>query len=77
MKVTRNVFAIIFFGLGAALIFLANHTVDNTFTSFETALFGGIGAMLLLGAFFCCAARLSTLQHNENAEGRIFSIEFF
>ena len=51
MNVARNVFAIVSFGLGAALIFAANHTVDSTFTSFETALFGGIGAMILLGSY--------------------------
>jgi hypothetical protein len=51
VKVVKHAFAVIFFGLGAAFIFLANHTVDSTFTSFETALFGGIGAMLLLGTF--------------------------
>jgi hypothetical protein len=51
MKVVKHAFAIVFFGLGAAFMFLANHMVDSTFTSFETALFGGIGAMLLLGTF--------------------------
>jgi hypothetical protein len=51
MNVARNVFAIFCFGLGAALIFAANHTVDSTFSSFETALFGGIGAMILLGSY--------------------------
>jgi hypothetical protein len=51
MNVARNVFAIICFGLGAAIIFAATHTVDSTFTSFETAVFGGVGAMILLGSF--------------------------
>ena len=51
MKVAKHAFAIIFFGLGAAFMFLANHTVDSTFTSFETAVLGGIGAMILLGSF--------------------------
>jgi hypothetical protein len=51
MSVARNIFAIICFGLGAALIFAANHTVDSTFTSLETALFGGIGAVILLGSY--------------------------
>ena len=51
MKVARNVFAVIFFGLGAAFIFGATHTVDSTFASFETATLGGVGAMILLGSF--------------------------
>jgi LPXTG-motif cell wall-anchored protein len=72
MKVTRNVFAIIFFGLGAALIFLANHTVDNTFTSFETALFGGIGAMLLLGAFFLLRRKVEHTATQRERRGQDF-----
>jgi hypothetical protein len=51
MTAVKHAFAIICFGLGAAFIFAAVHTVDSTFTSFETALFGGIGAMLSLGSY--------------------------
>jgi hypothetical protein len=72
MKVTRNVFAIIFFGLGAALIFLANHAVDNTFTSFETALFGGIGAMLLLGTFFLLRRKAERTETQRERRGQDF-----
>jgi hypothetical protein len=51
----RHVFAFVCFGLGAAFIFGATHTVDSAFTSFETAAFGGVGAMILLGSFFTVA----------------------
>ena len=51
MKVVKSVFAFMFFGVGAAFMFGAMHTVDSTFTTFEVALFGGVGAMLLLGTF--------------------------
>ena len=51
MNVARNVFAIVCFGLGAAFMFLANHTVESTFTSFETAVFGGMGATIALGSY--------------------------
>ena len=51
MKVVKHVFALMCFGAGAAFIFGAMHTVDSTFTTFEVALFGGLGAMLLLGTF--------------------------
>jgi hypothetical protein len=51
MDVVKVIFAFICFGMGAALIFGANHTVDSSFSSFETALFGGIGAMGLLGSY--------------------------
>jgi amino acid permease len=51
MKVAKYVFAFVCFGVGAAFIFGATHTVDNTFASFETAALGGVGALFLLGTF--------------------------
>ena len=46
-----NVFAFMCLGVGAAFMFGAMHTVESTFTSFETAALGGLGAILLLGTF--------------------------
>jgi hypothetical protein len=51
MKAVKHVSAFVCFGVGAAFMFAAMHTVDSTFTTFEVALFGGVGAMLLLGTF--------------------------
>jgi hypothetical protein len=51
MKVAKHVFAFICFGLGAAFMFGATHSVDSTFASFEAAVLGGAGAVLLLGTF--------------------------
>jgi hypothetical protein len=51
MKVAKHVFAFICFGLGAAFMFGATHSVDSTFSTFEVAILGGVGAMFLLGTF--------------------------
>jgi amino acid permease len=51
MKVAKHVFAFVCFGVGAAFMFGATHTVDSTLTSFEVAALGGVGAMILLGSF--------------------------
>jgi hypothetical protein len=51
MKVAKHVSAFIFFGLGAAFMFGANHSVDSTYAAIEAAILGGAGAMFLLGTF--------------------------